>query len=456
MSRPIRKAVIYNALILSLAILIGIGFLSYRTLANLLTSEGVESHTFVVMEKLDTLTASLMEAETGRRGYILTGDAEFLATYREGAQKTTRTMKEVRRLTADSQRQQERIGHLSPLVQRKLENLRESVALGENHPGQSPVQARYTREGKILTDAITALAAELKGEERRRLEEQERDELRNIRRLEIVTISGALGSVLLISLSFHLLRREVRNSSSSARALRESENTLRALMDALKESAFLLDAKGRIVTLNETAALRMGKTVGDVLGTRVYDYFPSHIAEGRRKKVEEAVATGRTVRFEDERDGMAFEGSIHPVTDGTGGAAKVAVFAFDVTRQKEFERKLQEYSRVLERSNREIRLLSRMGEMLQSCLSTTEAYEVIARFGGEFFPGDAGAVHILNASRNLVETVSEWGGRPGGSGSSIPTPAGLCAGGSPTPSTGRTACAADMWGALPPPISALR
>lgn len=409
MSRPIHKAVIYYALALSLAILAGIGFLSYRTLANLLASEGLKSHTFVVIEKLDALSSALMEAETARGGYILTKDASFLESCEEGAERTGRTLGEVRRLTADNPRQQERIERLAPLVRSKLANLEDSVALVGRTGDQLPVQSRYTREGKTLTDAIMALVGEMKEEERTLLDQQSADERRNIRRLETVTGCGAFGSILLILVSFQLLRREARNSSASARALRESEITLRALMDALNESAFLLAPEGRVLTLNETAARRIGKTVGEVVGTCVYDHFPPERAESRRRKVEEAVRTGRTVHFEDERGGMAFEGSIHPVTDGQGGANKVAVFAFDVTRQREAEGKLQEYSRVLERSNREIRLLSRMGELLQSCLSTEEAYEVIARFGGEFFPGDAGAVQILSASRNLVETVSWWG-----------------------------------------------
>ena len=62
----------------------------------------------------------------------------------------------------------------------------------------------------------------------------------------------------------------------------------------------------------------------------------------------------------------------------------------------------------LEQRSLEITQLSELGSMLQTCLTTEEAYETITRYAEKLFPGDTGAVYQFQASRNLLEAVSLW------------------------------------------------
>lgn len=50
-----------------------------------------------------------------------------------------------------------------------------------------------------------------------------------------------------------------------------------------------------------------------------------------------------------------------------------------------------------------------MVNLFQACRTADEAYGIIARYTQELFPADAGALYVLNASRNLVESVASWG-----------------------------------------------
>jgi len=62
--------------------------------------------------------------------------------------------------------------------------------------------------------------------------------------------------------------------------------------------------------------------------------------------------------------------------------------------------------------NREITLFSRMNDFLQSSTTEAEAYAVIAETVTQLFPSDSGAVFILNASRNMLESAADWGPAP--------------------------------------------
>ncbi len=66
----------------------------------------------------------------------------------------------------------------------------------------------------------------------------------------------------------------------------------------------------------------------------------------------------------------------------------------------------------LEQASIEVDLLNEMGDFLQSCSKTEEAYAVITEMGGRLFPDDSGALFILNESKNLVERAAFWGDRP--------------------------------------------
>jgi diguanylate cyclase (GGDEF)-like protein len=57
-------------------------------------------------------------------------------------------------------------------------------------------------------------------------------------------------------------------------------------------------------------------------------------------------------------------------------------------------------------------LLSEMGELLQGCHTSEEAYSVVRSFGQRLFPAESGMLAVLRASTTLVEVVVDWGGPP--------------------------------------------
>jgi diguanylate cyclase (GGDEF)-like protein len=63
----------------------------------------------------------------------------------------------------------------------------------------------------------------------------------------------------------------------------------------------------------------------------------------------------------------------------------------------------------LHRLSDESNLIREMGDLLQACLSTTESSQIISQFMARLFPGECGALCMLNASHNLLETAASWG-----------------------------------------------
>ena len=58
----------------------------------------------------------LLNAETGQRGYLLTGDSLYLAPYRQGASRFATDLSRLREMTADNPRQQARLREIETLA----------------------------------------------------------------------------------------------------------------------------------------------------------------------------------------------------------------------------------------------------------------------------------------------------------------------------------------------------
>ena len=63
----------------------------------------------------------------------------------------------------------------------------------------------------------------------------------------------------------------------------------------------------------------------------------------------------------------------------------------------------------LQRRDEEMKSLIRLNDLLQSCTTQAEAYQVVAHVAIELFAGQSGCLAILYASDHHLETVACWG-----------------------------------------------
>src|SRR5207302_5901928 len=94
---------------LAVTILTVNGFLSYWSLNRLIMNNAAVAHTHEVLAELETVLSLLKDAETGQRGYLLTGNPEYLEPYDKARTKIDETIKHLRELTADNANQKPRL-----------------------------------------------------------------------------------------------------------------------------------------------------------------------------------------------------------------------------------------------------------------------------------------------------------------------------------------------------------
>ncbi|HUU27085.1 MAG TPA: PAS domain S-box protein [archaeon] len=138
------------------------------------------------------------------------------------------------------------------------------------------------------------------------------------------------------------IARDITKRKKTEEVVRQSEETLRTILNTSVEPMLLLDTKGNILDLNETAALRLGKSINELIGTCCYNWLSPEAAKSRKEYDEVVMQLGMPVRFEEERGGTFFDTTIYPVFNTNGEVLRLSVFSRDITLQKTAEVALRE------------------------------------------------------------------------------------------------------------------
>ena len=126
-------------------------------------------------------------------------------------------------------------------------------------------------------------------------------------------------------------------------ALRQSDETARALMNAPFESMVLVDTNLNILDLNETAAKRMGIDKSKSNGMTLTSTLPESLAKFRTKQAQKIIALAAPYTWEDEQEGRYFSHRGYPIFDEYGRVIRLALFSTDVTESRLTEQQLLAY-----------------------------------------------------------------------------------------------------------------
>jgi PAS domain S-box-containing protein len=132
--------------------------------------------------------------------------------------------------------------------------------------------------------------------------------------------------------------RDINDRKKAEVALRESEATARALMNAPTDSVILTDSQGVILELNETAASRFGRRPEELVGVLAADLLPKEVAHSRSLLMSQIIEEKTMVRFEDQRDGTWYDTVAYPIISETGEVIRIAIIARDITDRKNTEK----------------------------------------------------------------------------------------------------------------------
>ena len=132
--------------------------------------------------------------------------------------------------------------------------------------------------------------------------------------------------------------------------IRQNEAAYRALMNAITESAFLMDLDGTISAANETYAKSLNRSQEKIIGLNMFGLVPKEIAKSKRKLLNLVVKNKRPIRFNDNRPDKYFNNVFYPIFNIEKNVSGVAFFGRDVTEEKKAFKALRASEKRLRRA----------------------------------------------------------------------------------------------------------
>ncbi|WP_437298294.1 methyl-accepting chemotaxis protein [Sorangium sp. So ce426] len=152
-------------------IVLGLAGTAYQRFAELDEARSWDQHTYEVMLTTREIMASLLDTETGERGFVITGAESFLEPYRSGRDRFEQSLRRARELTRDNPRQQTRLDRIDKLHDEWLSSVLEPIiqqrrsADEARAPADRVVEEVKQGRGKGLMDQMRAALKEIDDEE---------------------------------------------------------------------------------------------------------------------------------------------------------------------------------------------------------------------------------------------------------------------------------------------------
>jgi PAS domain S-box-containing protein len=177
--------------LIAIAAIVVVARLSYGALKNTVGGAQRVTDTREVVEHLQTLLSIVKDAETGQRGFVLTGDENYIRPYANAKAALPGEFATAQGLMAHDLQQHRRLQALEQLCTDKMAELAQTIALRRQGDTGGALAVVRTNRGNELMERIRALTAEMAGEERAILAAHQAEWLDAWRVSSFVIVGGA-------------------------------------------------------------------------------------------------------------------------------------------------------------------------------------------------------------------------------------------------------------------------
>ena len=373
--------------VLVILILLGIGFSDYKNWAQMRENlvQGLQARNRLLATT--DLISLLKDAETGQRGYLLTGSEEYLAPYTQAVAAIPGLLNQVSESAGADPELIEHVKLLRSDSQEKLAELAATISIRREKGFEAALAEVRTDKGKIAMDSIRKVGANMIGRE---------SDLLNLRRSAITEVVAfrtfwlnAAGCAVLLCIIVFLQRtvdHGIRARETLAGDLDRAKQKLEVTVMSIGDAVIASDERGRVTLMNPVAEKLTGWNKSEAMGQPAESVFHIVNEETRalvESPIEKVLRTGaiaglanHTILIGRHGGETPIDDSGAPIRDRQNQVLGVVLVFRDISKRREHENQLDKWQRIFRHAGFGVAILAGSGKTI------LEVNEAFARMHG--------------------------------------------------------------------------
>lgn len=239
----------------SLLLLIISSVASFTSIKDLNESARWVDHTAEVIQRLEEINSRMKDAETGQRGYLLTGEEVFLDPYKSAGDSVARTLETVKQLTIDNPMQQQSCDDLELLIGKVFTVLDQTIQKGRSGTRSSLDTLLL---GKQYMDQARALIGNMEARERQLMLQRTEARKERANFTLILIVIAAVLALLITSVFYMRVKKDVEERERLQQVLQDKDEDITRRIGIIRKVAEQVSSGDYSIRVNDEGADGLG------------------------------------------------------------------------------------------------------------------------------------------------------------------------------------------------------
>ena len=254
-------------IVISIALLVLNASLLVINTAATMDSHAQYARSYEIKRSLSTFQTVITAAESGQRGYLLTGQTGYLEPYYVAMRSWRAEIDRLRNLTADNAARQKDIGELEQLTAAAISRLKATISRSPQPGPNGTADVAGTEKATTTMDRVRGIVDRMMAEEDARIEALRREVLRDLLVAGGMALLTTVVTVAVLVGLNKLLRRYVRDRETAENKLRESNQVLNQEVE--QRTAELTELSQHLLRVSEEEKAKLARELHDTLGSNL-------------------------------------------------------------------------------------------------------------------------------------------------------------------------------------------
>ncbi len=343
--------------------LVGIATLSIHSTRQFINTADMVTQTRMAVESEERLLREVMEMESSRRGFLISGDVTLLDGLAESQDQIVQNFNSLKTLAGTNAAQSKRLDRLRSLLAQSFALQQAEIEM--RRVSGEPASNALFAAGKTeeASHEIRRQIMEIEGEQRETLSEISDNTGNNGRKTTLAVVAGGALAVGALGGATMMILRDLAARRRAEEALAQEHNLMSSILNALPNSVYVKDVKGRYILDNNAHRDYLGlEDLHSIEGTTAFDYFTRDTAKNFDADDRQVLSTGRPIlnreepatRSDDDTKERWLETNKVPLLDTDGKIVGIVGSSSDITERRKAAERLERFAEQLERSNTEL------------------------------------------------------------------------------------------------------